>query len=312
MNDVIDYSRFADRLAAARAAGPEHRWDLLREFQAEWGYTPSDGPRWFGEDLAEHQLLVRYLSRPEAAVDEWPVAHRDEIKKLRAERGGEETGDRYDRPPIPEALTQWWLLPENSFADKAKLYWTHPEWPPTWRPDPNGYGVGKELPKNSPYRKPGEDPRLCVFMAEYEYCNEWGYLASEARLDDPRVLVSVGRDWVEQASSVSEFFLRIAVDRLPDHFGWTGHLGPDADAEKVPTLVRAQLPEVGLLPWRELAAHSVVHGGPDVLVALDSGKGDVPPVRVYGRTHEAVAALGRQLGIDWSIREPLSQTRPLE
>ena len=57
MTEIIDYGRFADRLAA-----PRPRWDLLREFQDEWGYTVPAGvdpwPKW---SESEHHAYVRAL-----------------------------------------------------------------------------------------------------------------------------------------------------------------------------------------------------------------------------------------------------------
>ncbi|MFD0631307.1 hypothetical protein ACFQ9X_06355 [Catenulispora yoronensis] len=158
-HELIDYGRFAERLAAQRAEpDPAKRWDLYRAFQQEWGYVPTGGRRWSGGEQSE--------------------AEAEELDP-------EELAALVPPERVPAALTEWWRLPFNSFADSWQMYWTNPVWPPTWRPDPSGYGVSDGLEPDSPLAADPDDLRLCCFMAEYEYCNEWAYLSTEGHLPDP-------------------------------------------------------------------------------------------------------------------------------
>ncbi|MQY05584.1 WD40 repeat domain-containing protein [Actinomadura macrotermitis] len=276
MGKIIDYGRFAERLR--RPAG---RWDLLRGFQEEWGYeVPQDARSWERDAPNEHKEYVRGLS-------------------------GEDGDDSDPSLPIPEALGEWWDLPFNSFVHSARLYETNPEWPPTLRPDPTGYGVSDALPPGSPFMPANGDPRLCVFMAENQYCNEWGYLAADSAEPDPRVLVSTGDDWVLQAASVSQFFLHLAVDRLPRHFGWTVEVS-ELPGEVLERL-RAAYPPLGLEPWCELGRHVTAYGAPDAILFHDTGIGDFELVAT-GRTEEALREVARVLEVDWDewICEPES------
>ncbi|MFC9158207.1 hypothetical protein ACFTT0_24865 [Streptomyces bauhiniae] len=268
MDSMIDYGDFAARLAGAMPRPDEHavgfldtapRWELLRQFQEEWGYeVPADADEWRHEPVTSPEL------------------------------------------PIPAALDEWWALPYNSFVHSPRLYWTNPEYPPTPRPDPTGYGTPAGLPADSPLVPPGADRRVCVFKAEYEYCNEWGYAAADAGLPDPRVLVSDSEDgWLLQARSVSEFFLQLAVHRLPAHYGWTVH--GDDDTERIVAWTKSELTPLGFLPWRELAQEITVYGAPDALVFHDAGYGD-HELTVHARTVEALVRLGERMGVDWAER----------
>ncbi|MFF9277242.1 hypothetical protein [Streptomyces griseosporeus] len=266
----IDYGRFHERLELARAAGTDARWELLRAFQEEWGYTPSGAAKAEGDGLDD--------------VDEDDLARTDPSL------------------PVPAALRTWWQLPYNSFADRPGLYWTNPEWPPTLRPDPTGYGASGALPAENPFTGPDEDLRVCVFMAEYQYCNEWGYPAARAHLADPPALVSVqdeqGKDtWLRQSHSLSEFFLHLAVNRLPAHFGWTVHT--DGLEPEAMTRLHTHLRPLGLPPWRELSSEAEYFGGRDVIVQHDTGFGDWEII-AYGRTKGALLRLADVLGVDWS------------
>ncbi|WP_433228711.1 hypothetical protein [Actinomadura formosensis] len=289
MAKIVDYGAFEERLrrvmpdagerdpAVPADTGP--RWELLRQFQREWGYEVPEGvepwPRW-SED--RHKAYVRRLEQ------EWTGEEDDEF-------GGVDFS-----LPVPDAIDQWWDLPFNSFTYSAKLYYTNPEYPPTVRPDPSGYGIAGAIQRNSDLVPPDADRRVCVFMAEYEYCNEWGYPAADAHLPDPRVLVSVSDDtWVLQARSITEFFLLLAVHRLPPSLGWTVETDVTDEQER---LLRAELTPMGFEPWRELEHHTVVLGGPDVIAYFD--RDHDWDLTVAGRTREAVDALGDRLGLDWS------------
>ncbi|MEV5570359.1 hypothetical protein AB0L06_09925 [Spirillospora sp. NPDC052269] len=279
MAKIVDYGTFADRLKAA-----PNRWDVLREFHEEWGYEvkPGSSPweRW-SED--EHKKYVWALTGNGDADDEFEGVD--------------------FALPIPVALDEWWELPFNSFTHDARYYETNPEYPPTVRPDPSGYGVAGPLPDDSDFVAPDADHRVVVFMAENQYCNEWGYLAVEANEPDPRVLVSVSRDkWALQARSVSEFFLQLTVERLPFEFGWRAHFFGDKDVEGselddldgLIARIQERMPELGFEPWAELQVNEIVYGGPDVLAYV--GDGDIT-VSFIGRTSQAVLDLAERLGV---------------
>ncbi|MFJ8728916.1 hypothetical protein [Streptomyces bauhiniae] len=273
MDSMIDYGDFAARLArvmprpdgttpdecSAHLADTAPRWELLRQFQEEWGYeVPADADEWRHEPVTSPDL------------------------------------------PIPAALDQWWALPYNSFVHSPRLYWTNPEYPPTPRPDPTGYGTSAGLPADTTLVPAGADRRVCVFQAEYQYCNEWGYPAADAGLPDPRVLVSDSQDgWLLQARSISEFFLQLAVHRLPAHYGWTVHA--DDDTDRIVARTKSELTPLGFLPWRELAQEITVYGAPDALVFHDAGYGD-HELTVHARTAEALVRLGERMGVDWAER----------
>ncbi|WP_251091646.1 hypothetical protein [Streptomyces sp. Caat 7-52] len=302
MSGMIDYGSFAERLRsvmprwddrermspdefAAHLADTAPRWELLRRFQEEWGYeVPDDAVPWQRWSESEHRQYLRRL-KGEAQGDE----------------GDDDPFESVDLSlPIPSALDEWWELPYNSFTHSPRLYWTNPEYPPTLRPDPGGYGVAGGLPDDTTLVPAGADRRMCVFKAEYEYCNEWGYPAAEAGLPDPRVLVSVAEEeWALQAGSLSEFFLQLAVQRLPSYYGWTVYGGDET--ERIVAWVKEELPTLGLRPWRELGQHITVYGAPDALVFHDTGYGDFE-LTVYGRTTEALLTLGARMGLDWSDR----------
>ncbi|WP_026404416.1 hypothetical protein [Actinomadura rifamycini] len=238
--------------------------------------------------------------------------HAAYVRHLRGELTGEDA-DRFagvdPALPVPKALDEWWELPFNSFTRSPRLYWTHPEYPPSVRPDPSGHGVAGGLPAGNPFVGPGDDVRVCVFMAEYEYCNEWGYLAAEAGQDDPRVLVTVDDDtWVLQARSISEFFVQLAVQRIPHYRGWLLQMSEDDFAGDAPFIERLQASyrPMGFEPWRELEACTTAYGGPDVIVLHDTGMRDYS-VEIAARTRDALvraaAVLGRDLA-DGDIRPP--------
>ncbi|MEU5092759.1 hypothetical protein [Streptomyces sp. NPDC021356] len=292
MAEIIDYGRFRERLESVRPAGEADmagtgaRWELLREFQEQWGYMPTGGERWEREA---------------------PDLHKEYLAGLKAAHPGEPEDDRPEsvdpRIPVPAALDEWWNLPFNSFADRSELYETNPEWPPTVRPDPGGYGVSDGLPSDNPFTEPDEDPRVCVFMAENQYCNEWGYPAARAHLADPPVLVSaLGDDgeegWIRQAHSVSEFFLLLALVRLLPHYGWT--VEDDEPGEELLARVREKLTPLGFEPWREMTCRSEYYGGLDVIVCHDPQSDYLSELTVYGRTREALEHLAQTLGVDWS------------
>ena len=298
MAKIVDYGEFNERLRRVMPRPGERdpevlantapRWELLRQFQEEWGYRVPEGK------------------------DPWPRTkedgHKAYMQNLRREWGeadGDEPSDVDPSLPIPAAIEQWWDLPFNSFTYSADLYYTHPEYPPTVRPDPTGYGDAGPIPEGSDLVPPDADRRVCVFMAEYEYCNEWGYAAADAHLPDPRVLVSVSDDeWVLQARSITEFFLLLAFHRLPDSLGWTLCTDMSEDEEK---RLRAELTQLEFEPWRELEHNTIILGGPDVLAYFD--RDHDWDLTVAGRTPEAITALGDRLGLNWSdlVCEPSGQ-----
>ncbi|MCP2340247.1 hypothetical protein [Actinomadura rupiterrae] len=286
MAKIVDYGVFADRMK--RAGG---RWDLLREFQEEWGYAPPP----IADDEDHELLLARAASN----------GHKAYVQELM----NVDEDDREGVDPsvsIPAALGEWWTLPFNSFVHNPGFYGSNPEFPPTMRPDPSGYGVADGLQEGSDLLPADADRRLVAFMAENQYCNEWGYLAAEAHLDDPRVLVTFedeesdedGQVWMVQAPSLSRFFLQFTAVCLPMTLGWSAWL--DGDGDEADRL-RASLAPLGFEhPWRELDAETHLYGGPDVLVYdMHGGDGNFD---VVGRNREALEALGRRFGLDWDAR----------
>ncbi|MGW4690357.1 hypothetical protein ACWEPM_36505 [Streptomyces sp. NPDC004244] len=303
MTETIDYGRFHIWLDQAREAGamdPGARWDLLRRFQEEWGYEPA-GDGCPPEDLPDE--YTSYVARGEAEASTGATGATGATGDDPQDDGPRDDGPRDVDPSlaIPAALAQWWDLPFNSFTDRSDAYETNPIWPPTVRPDPTGYGVAGGLSDDNPFVGPGEDLRMCVFMAENQFCNEWGYPAARAHLSDPQVLVSGvdedGREtWVLQSRSVSEFLLQLAVTRLPAAYGWIVEQGT-VDPEVVARL-RASLKPMGFLPWRETGSHTEYFGGPDVIVGYNTGQGDCELV-ACARTETALGRLAETLGLDW-------------
>ncbi|MFH8489390.1 hypothetical protein [Streptomyces longisporoflavus] len=211
--------------------------------------------------------------------------------------------------PIPLALNEWWDSPLNSFAFDPRLYWVHTQWPPTI----------SELAADSAAGLvgPGDDTRVCVFMSEYHYAHEWGYLAAEAELPDPRVVVSVGGEWVVQSRSLSEFLMQLAFERMPAHYGWTLRLGRgtvDAD----PGIVRrleSSYRELGLLPWQEMGTDALSYGAPDAVIRHGRGPGADFKIVINARTREALLDVAGTLGVEWTdkdIRPPSEVPEPPE
>lgn len=267
--EVTDYGRFAERLAAQRAhQDPAKRWDLYREFHAEWGFEPVRAPE------------------PQPAY-------------VSALIGEPATDDPEDDPGIPEALAEWWVLPENSWLHGA-FDESSAHWPPMWCP---GGGYGQPLEPDSPLAVPGSgDLRTVAFMAEAQYCNEWGYLSAESTVADPKVLVTIGEEWVPVAPTVSEFALLLAAVRVPAALGWQAYPGEGED--EVAARIRLEWPGLGLPAWQEMGAELWLYGGPDTIAVVDEGSGDYP-FRLCARTQGAAeAAIARLGGADWSLFEP--------
>ncbi|MEV8319200.1 hypothetical protein AB0Q95_34085 [Streptomyces sp. NPDC059900] len=224
--------------------------------------------------------------------------------------GGEnkEHGIDWDLP-VPLALNEWWDSPLNSFAFDPRLYWVHTQWPPTISDldaDPAGGLVG-----------PDDDDRVCVFMSEYHYAHEWGYLAAEAELPDPRVLVSVGGRWVVQSRSLSEFLMQLAFERMPAHYGWTLRFGRetvDADPQIVRRL-ESSYRELGLLPWQEMGTDALSYGAPDAVIRHGRGPGADFKIVINARTRAALLDVAATLGVEWTdkdIRPPSEVPVPPE
>ncbi|MFG2497797.1 hypothetical protein ACGFSB_06210 [Streptomyces sp. NPDC048441] len=223
--------------------------------------------------------------------------------------GGEngEHGVDWDLP-VPQALNEWWDSPLNSFAFNPRLYWVHTQWPPA---------ISElDVDADSVLTEPGGDHRVCVFMSEYHYAHEWGYLAAEAELPDPRVVVSVDGRWVVQSRSLSEFLMQLAFERMPAHYGWTLRFGRDTvDAD--PGIVRrleASYPELGLLPWQEDGTDALSYGAPDAVVRHGRGPGADFKIVINARTRAALLDVARTLGLEWTdkdIRPPSEVPVPL-
>lgn len=296
--EIIDYGQFAERL---RNQQGRPRWELLDAVQREWGYEDPGGEpvasRWGGENS-------------DYGID-WSL-------------------------PVPDALSEWWDSPVNSFSFRPRLYWTHTQWPPSiWVDEYRDRDADEDLddedeeasldparadglPPDSPLL-PTEatDRRICVFMSEYQYCNQWGYLAAEASHEDPQVLVSTGSDWQPQSRSLSEFLLQLALQRLPGVFGWTLKVRR-ADVAEDPEVLRRltdSYREIGLLPWQELGSDSLMYGGPDVLISHGRGPGADFALVIHGRTRQALLQAAQTLGVactDEDAKAPSEVPEPLE
>ncbi|MFJ2768972.1 hypothetical protein [Streptomyces sp. NPDC087300] len=271
--EIIDYGQFAERLRQWQQGGS--RWELLDAVQREWGYEDPGG---------------------EPGHSRW---------------GGENRRDGIDwQLPVPQALTEWWDSPVNSFAFNPRLYWVHTQWPPAVS--------DIELAPDDDLAPPGADRRVCVFMSEYHYSHAWGYLAADAELPDPRVVVSVGGAWVVQSRSLSEFLTQLAFERLPAHYGWTLRV-PAAEADADPEILHrltASYRELGLLPWQEMDTDALSYGGPDAVIRHGRGPGAGFLVVINARTRDALVAVAETLGVDWTgdkaIRQPTEAPAPLE
>lgn len=211
--------------------------------------------------------------------------------------------------PVPQALNEWWDSPLNSFAFNPRLYWVHTQWPPKLSE--------MDVDEDSGLIGPDDDDRVCVFMSEYHYAHEWGYLAAEAELPDPRVVVSIGGEWVVQSRSLSEFLMQLAFERMPAHYGYTLRFGRDtvdADPEVVRRL-EASYRELGLLPWQEMGTDALSYGAPDAVIRHGRGPGADFKIVINARTRTALLDVARTLGLEWTdkdIRPPAEAPEPLE
>ncbi|MDI3405108.1 WD40 repeat domain-containing protein [Streptomyces cavernicola] len=295
MEEIIDYGQFAERLHRQQG---RFRWELLDAVQREWGYEDPGGE---------------------------PVASR---------WGGENSTEEIDESlPVPAALAEWWDSPVNSFAFRPRLYWTHTQWPPAiWVDEYADLGDDEDdyddayldparadgLPEDDPLLPPdAPDRRICIFMSEYQYCNQWGYLAAEASQPDPRVLVNNGGFWELQSRSLSEFFLHLALVRLPGTYGWTLRV-PRSHVEDDPAALdrlTASYRELGLLPWQEMGCDALMYGGPDALISQYRAPRTDFALLIHGRTRTALLQVAETLGIsctDKDIDPPSEIPEPLE
>lgn len=295
---MIDYRNFADRLADRT-----DRWSLLIEFQREWGYLGAAN-RGFAISTAE------------------------------------EAGDEDDAeycPVVPEAVTQWYALPENSFMKAARMYWTHPHVPVTRWPSTDELDAA-----GAPDADPSLVPeRRGVFMAEYEYCWTWSYLEREAaRSPDPPVYIADTElspqdlrrllsgenelgDYMT-ARSFSEWALAFAVTSIPFAIKATvasgemdaalvdralvdrqaAYAAPEISAEQR-ELITARFPSLGLLPWHEFGCFDLL-GGPDVIISLRRCMPDYEyaesenEFEIAGRTRQALEDALKLIGLSIS------------
>lgn len=284
-SEAIDYSRFAQRLAAHRAEkDPARRWDLYREFHEEWGFGPVAGTRWQNGDPVYREVDPDY----------------------------EEYRSQVPPEKIPAALSEWWKLPVNSFADSRVRHQMQYDWPPRWITDPPGDGDDagdggvEALAPDSPLVVDPDDLRMCSVLIENQGCSYWAYQSAEAHLADPPVYVlDRPPGWELQAESLSEYALLVAVNKVPFFFGWSAECwDDDFDFDVVADKVRAAMPELGFHPWLEMGTEIVYHGGLDVVALVDpSGERDEDVV-LYGRTREALERLTTELGGEWRIEAP--------
>ncbi|NUR29031.1 MAG: hypothetical protein HOV83_24850 [Catenulispora sp.] len=277
---MIDYTGFAGRLAACpdRAA----RWDLLREVQREWGFVGA-GNVW----------------APPEPVD-------DDFEDLDDEFVGfdEADDDHGYAAVVPAAVDEWFAMPENSFQQAPRLYWTHPmDRPCRW---PNAREVFALRQRG--VAQEAVPPYYGLFMSEYEACFAWGYREAEAAVDDdPAVyvlnsartigelaedLADGGDDPDHQrlvARSVTEWALAFALTHIPFAARYLlSRLADEPEAvdpglfdqaavgqhcikqfgsltDEQRASVAAEYPELGLLPWTDFGGGHL-RGGPDVIL----------------------------------------------
>ncbi|GAB3988232.1 hypothetical protein GCM10029978_110080 [Actinoallomurus acanthiterrae] len=251
----------------------------------------------FGERLARQRTRWDLLDEVQR---EW--GYEDPGGEPLVTREGEAPGYELDESdPIPAALVEWWDSPVNSFAFRPRLYWTHSQWPPS----------GPDSVPNP------QDDEIRVIMAEYQYVNQWGYLASEAHLPDPQVLVNTLDGWAVQSRSISEFFLQLAMERLPACFGWNLRIRRavvDGDPAIVERL-QASYRDLGLLPWQEMGTDALTYGAPDALIRHGRGPRAAYAIVIQGRTREAVVQVADTLGLTWTdeeIKAPSEVPSPVE
>lgn len=229
---------------------------------------------------------------------EWGFTETDPEPWTAADLTGDFTAVHGFAPPA--ALVEWLSWPDNSFNVRCRLYWTHLEWPEPDEP---------ELTDLDYRRLPGER-QVISFMAEYQYCNRWGFRVADAHLEDPPVYLSrtdddAEDDWVLQDRSVSEWALHFAAVRIPKSLGWEGWYQGDVDEDLLGRL-RAAYPGLGLPAWSELEGISFLYGGPDVIIDHARGHWD-RELSICGRTRDAVLAVGDRLGLDLgSVTAPRS------
>ncbi|MEV4252863.1 hypothetical protein AB0J52_06805 [Spirillospora sp. NPDC049652] len=213
----------------------------------------------------------------------------------RGEAPGFEPGD-----DVPAALVQWWDWHGNSFTYRPRLYWTHPHWPPS-APEAAG--------------NPSDD-EIRVIMSKYQYVHQWGYRASEAeQWPDPPVWVNTSEGWTVQSGSISEFFLQLAVERLPAHFWWTMRVARDRVDGAMVDRLRANYQEMGLPAWREMATDSLSYGGPDVIIRHGRGPGADYALVVHARTRDGLLQALGSLGAEWTdkdVQPPRETPTPVE
>lgn len=266
---MIDYGRFAERLAAHRAnQDPAKRWDLYKELHAEWGYVPASERR---RPSAELLAMV-----------------------------GQVAPDGYDGlPGIPAALAEWLSLEEN-ITDEINAGGLEFVWPPEWcEPDSVGGGSSTSLEPDSPFAVAGSDDlRMVTFVADDQYIFEIAYRSADAVVADPMVLRHVDSlGWTEAAPSMTEFALQQAASRLPIVHGWHA-TPPDAFEDKALERVRTTWPGLGFSVGRDPLGDFTLHGGPDAIAMIASPEGawwDYPFL-LNGRTKEAVEAAAVLLG----------------
>jgi hypothetical protein len=268
---MVDYGRFAERLAAHRAnQDPAKRWDLYKEFHAEWGYVPG----------GERGPLSAELLETVGRVPEPP--------------------DGYDGlPGIPAALAEWMALPEN-ISDDGNAGGLECVWPPAWcEPDAVGRGYSGPLEAGSPFAVPGSDDlRMVTFVADDQYIFEIAYRSADAVTADPMAFLFLEhRGWAGMAPSITEFALHQAASRLPIVQGWHA-TPPDEFQDEAMERVRATWPEMGFPVGREPFGDFVLHGGPDAIAMVADPEGTWWDYGflLNGRTKEGVEAAAVLLG----------------
>ncbi|MFI1384221.1 hypothetical protein [Embleya sp. NPDC020886] len=190
----------------------------------------------------------------------------------------------------PAALIAWLAHPHNSFLAEPGLYETYLTWLPDDEDEP--FVAAAATGHRGMY----------VFMAENQYCCEWAFSLDDIDrgLADPPVYVGTSEDadsWEVQSRSFTEWVIQVAIIRVlidtAERWTWPD----DVPAHPRPPALGTVLPEIGLLPWKELGNEVHFFGGEDTIVLHlpHSEGGELYDIEVFGRTEEAMLHTARLL-----------------
>jgi len=156
---------------------------------------------------------------------------------------------------------------------------------------------------------------LFVFQSEYQNCCEWAFLARDAALPDPPVVIGSTEsdvppeEWPVQNETLSEHLLELLLVRLV-HFGPKYYAAEKEMTPELKTRLAAHFPEMGLPLWQEYGPECRLRGGPDVLL-LENAQ---PPfaftdhaLYLGARSYRGLARATKLLGVDWDTVEEFEE-----